>query len=54
MLGKLTDKMWEAAMLWLVSRSSVDVGIKSGGGDQTTATPRGRTNFFFFNHEKQT
>lgn len=51
---KLTDKMWEAVMHWLVNGSSVGVGIISVGGDQIPAAPRGRPNFFLFNHEKQT
>lgn len=54
MLSKLTDKMWEAVMHWLVNGSSVDVGIVTVGGDQITAAPRGRPNFFLFNHTKQT
>jgi len=53
-LSKLTDKMWEAVMHWLVNGSSVDVGIITVGGEQVTAAPRRRPNFFPFNHAKQT
>lgn len=45
MLSKLTDKMWEAVMHWLVNGSSVDVGIITVGGEQVTAAPRRRPNF---------